>query len=292
MNSLTKSIITMIAAFSTSFGAEPQNKVDLTMSRGLKILKDNQFFDGSYDEARRKSLEIIVEYRLHDQQDINNFFQTKPKISAITKKHGMPDLIIYGLQKYAKKGEDFWITHYFDRIGLITTSKDPDTVIYTQVQLYDFSISNRSRKGYTFDFVGSSNDKILFIDGKEVGRHIYREDESWITDGQIPNGSFACFRDDKKIVETEIKDDSGYFRSYYPSGQIKWISQFKNGRLHGYNKMYSEKDKVLIHNEYAEGLLHGECVEYDEAGEVVGRHFFQKGEEQKSDKEKLEPKQK
>jgi len=258
--------------------AKEPAKVDLSKSRGLAVLADKDFFEPDYAKSQKEGLEILLQYGMRDTGSGDQFFDKKPMLTAIIKKHGAPDLIVYGPQKYFEKDKDYVMTHYYDRVGLVTSSKQPDLVVFVKVQFFDFSVSNRQREGKTFDFIGSSNDKVYYDQGREIGRHIYRKDQaSWVTDGMIPDGVYLCFHDGKKMVETSIQGDGGQFTTYYPAGAVHWITHFQNGHLEGESKRLSEAGKPLEVSNYSRGLLDGEAVKYDETGAVVARQKFDKG---------------
>jgi hypothetical protein len=270
-------IFSMVAIV-TGFAQDTPAKPDLSDSRGLKILRDLEFFDEGYEKHRREALEIVLQHGLDGMQDWDQFFKNRPDIRQIIKKFGEPDMVVFSEEKYFKLSEKFRIIHYFDRIGLITDSKQPNTVVQTTIQFADFSDTNRRNHGSNFSFVGRSNDKVFYVDGNEVGRHIYRQDGSWITDGKIPTGTYVCERNSKKIVETVISAFGGLFRSFYPTGEIQWVSEFgSDGRLHGDNKMLSKEGKPLIHMKYKDGHLDGEFIEFNEDGSVKKRQVFVKG---------------
>lgn|GEM_PF-6865974 len=279
-----------LVAISTGIAhAQEPEAIDLSKSRGLKILKDEAFFEDGYAESRRESLEILLEYDLRDTSTIDQFFEGRPKISLITKKHGQPDLIVYGDEKYEANAEPYWITHYFDRIGLVTTSESPDVVVFTEVQFFDYSQSNRRRSGKTFDLVAGTHNKIFYEDHKEVGRHVCNKDGTWIVDGRIPDGTYTFFHDGRKVAETSISADEGEIRIYYPSGSIRWKTQFLNSCFHGENRNYSEEGQLLIQARYENGVLNGESVEYDREGKVVRSQVFEDGKPIGSPEEATDP---
>ncbi len=57
-------------------------------------------------------------------------------------------------------------------------------------------------------------------------------------------------------------EKKGIVKTYYESGTVYEVGQFKDGKLHGYRKIHFDDGKVEVEETYVEGAFHGPYIKY------------------------------
>ncbi|MBU2928577.1 toxin-antitoxin system YwqK family antitoxin [Winogradskyella psychrotolerans] len=77
---------------------------------------------------------------------------------------------------------------------------------------------------------------------------------------------------DVKMIEENYNDDGlleGERFVYFKNGNVAESARYKNGKLDGESKWFSEKNILLRHTHYKEGELEGKTINYDANGNIT-----------------------
>ena len=64
----------------------------------------------------------------------------------------------------------------------------------------------------------------------------------------------------------------------YRNGRYKKMVTYKNGKVDGYIKEFSDRGKIFKLSEYKDNQLHGNVINYNEDGEEILRYQYKNGE--------------
>lgn len=65
---------------------------------------------------------------------------------------------------------------------------------------------------------------------------------------------------------------------YFKNGLVAESANYKNGKLHGESKWFSEKNNLLRHTHYKEDHLEGKTINYDSGGKITSEGNFMKSQ--------------
>jgi uncharacterized protein len=109
--------------------------------------------------------------------------------------------------------------------------------------------------------------------GITKGRVVYES----VQDGKAISYSDKDF---KPTEEGEYKqgEKHGAWIAYHPGGKVPAVtSNYSNGKLEGWMKVYDRRGKLLQEMEYKDGLKHGKFLVYDKRGKVTIEKNFEYG---------------
>ena len=100
----------------------------------------------------------------------------------------------------------------------------------------------------------SLKELFIFCDGQLNGHHV-----KWYINTSLHSIVY--------YINFQKNNEQTY---YYPSGNIKLIKRFKNGKLNGLEKQYSNLDNILVRQcEYKKGVKVNNEIIYDKYGDVL-----------------------
>ena len=94
-----------------------------------------------------------------------------------------------------------------------------------------------------------------------------------------------------KVIETDKEYETKYcikhglYKQYYENGSLEYMSTYKNGKLDGEYKEWSEKGILVEHSYYKDSLLHGEYNLYYASGKLFREGVYINGKREGEFKE-------
>lgn len=97
--------------------------------------------------------------------------------------------------------------------------------------------------------------------------------------GKLLSGVFEMYNYDDRLLErgdysNGIKEGAWY--TWYTSGNLKSIINWKEGKMHGVVELYTESGVLVERTQYKDGLLHGEQRIIEKDSTIV--RYYKKGE--------------
>ena len=266
----------------TMLCAEPAPKADAKerVPRSAKILKDDYFFEKAFATELLDAFEKITRAKNRRTFQTTGQFRKKPNLAEIIQRYGEPDLVVATKEFYIE-GDDaksFTVTAFFDRLGLSVYGKHRknQSVNLVTLQHHDYSKEIRPKKGTFFYEISSTRNRIFFVDGEEVGVHVYTGRQEWKAFGDIPAGRYeAAGEADPYATITFDESSQGKLTYYYPNGGVQEMISLKGGKYDGPYRLVSEEGWPLQQATYENSRLHGKLERfYDNGSKKAEANYF------------------
>lgn len=114
-----------------------------------------------------------------------------------------------------------------------------------------------------------------YVDGKKEGMH-----RQYSTTGEITGG--IVYRRGEKVAEGIIDEKGnyqGYWKLYYPSGELKAEGNYIDSKKDGEWTYYHRNGQIEHHAKYFEDLPQGAWTWYYSDGKLRRKEFYRKGKE-------------
>ncbi len=246
----------------------------------LKISDDDQTFD---------EIDLI----LNQKVAINEAYKTGNKINVALVKQN--HALLQQLKDFSGNG-GFWYKKYVPFYNWITNNNLFNNFTYTllhSIENEEYSKVIEKNSDEISSFYNSYRDKWKEIVSKneEVINGKKEEVSYYFNDGYIQG--VGKLKNEKTIGQWNFYNENGGQRSkggfadkgerngkwtwYYPSGQVKEVANYVEGKLDGKGQYYHENGRINVDYNYEKDSLNGEYKLYNNKGALMHKKYYKNG---------------